>query len=213
MKKLAWLSALIAALLLAYTAAGPFLTMHAIRDAVQREDSRALSRQVDFPALRQSLRLQLAEALVRRAGVDVQSSLLGALALQAASGTVGTGVDMMVTPVGLSALMRGRRLWDLSSGATPPVGGDRAPAGRCALALSLAIALHRDRARRVRTADRLRAHAQGPALAAVGYPVAAVGLPAWRLRSAGLAPAAVPLRVAAYRPEASVRPRRRSGEW
>lgn len=128
MKKLAWLSALVAALLLAYTAAGPFLTMHAIRDAVQREDSKALSKQVDFPALRQSLRLQLSDALVRQAGVDVQSSLLGALALRAAGGTVGTGVDMMVTPVGLSALMRGRRLWDLSSGATPPVGGERVPA-------------------------------------------------------------------------------------
>ena len=57
MKKLAWLSAIAALLLLAYTAAGPFLAIHAIRDAVRSEDSRALSKRVDFPALRQSLKL------------------------------------------------------------------------------------------------------------------------------------------------------------
>ncbi|MCD9027638.1 DUF2939 domain-containing protein [Luteimonas sp. BDR2-5] len=117
MKKLAWSSAIVAVLLLAYTAAGPFLTINAIRAAVQAEDSRALSKQVDFPALRQSLRLQLADAMVRGAGADVQSSLLGAIGLQLAGSAVGSGVDLMVNPVGLSALMRGRRIWNLSTGA------------------------------------------------------------------------------------------------
>ena len=68
MKKLAWLSTIVVAALLAYVAAGPFLTINAIRDAVQAEDSRALSKQVDFPGLRQSLRLQLSDMLVREAG-------------------------------------------------------------------------------------------------------------------------------------------------
>ncbi|NYZ64073.1 DUF2939 domain-containing protein [Luteimonas deserti] len=117
MKKLAWLALAIAVLLLAYTAAGPYLTMHAIRNAVQDEDSRALSRQVDFPALRHSLRLQVSDAMVREAGADVQSSLLGAIGLNIASRAAGTGVDAMVNPVGLAALMRGRRLWSLAGGA------------------------------------------------------------------------------------------------
>ncbi|WP_101927062.1 MULTISPECIES: DUF2939 domain-containing protein [Luteimonas] len=117
MKKYAWLSAIALVLLLAYTAAGPFLTIHAIRTAVQADDSRALSRQVDFPALRSSLRLQLNDAMVREVGPDLQSSLLGAIGLRLAGSAVGTGVDMMVTPVGLSALMRGRRVWSLAGGA------------------------------------------------------------------------------------------------
>ncbi|MCD9008039.1 DUF2939 domain-containing protein [Luteimonas sp. XNQY3] len=119
MKKLAWLSAIAVVLLLAYTVAGPFLTVNAIREAVRNEDSRALSKQVDFPALRESLRLQLADAIVREAGPDLQSNLLGAIGLRLAGSAAGTGVDMMVTPVGLSALMRGQRLWSLSGGASP----------------------------------------------------------------------------------------------
>ncbi len=127
MKKLAWLSAIAALLLLAYTAAGPFLAIHAIRDAVRSEDSRALSKRVDFPALRQSLKLQLSDHIVRQAGQDVQSSLLGAIGLRIAGGAAGVGVDAMVTPVGLSALMRGRRLWALSSGTAPIYGDAQTP--------------------------------------------------------------------------------------
>ena len=119
MKKLVWVSVVTAVLLLAYAAAGPWLTINAIREAVRNEDSRALSKQVDFPALRASLRLQLADAIVREAGVEAQSSLLGAMGLRLAGGAAGTGVDMMVTPVGLSALMRGQRLWSLAGGASP----------------------------------------------------------------------------------------------
>jgi len=127
MKKLAWLSAIAAVLLLAYVVAGPFLTINAIRDAVRDENSRALSRQVDFPALRASLRLQLADVIVREAGPDLQSNLLGAIGLRLAGSAAGTGVDMMVTPVGLSALMRGQRLWSLAGGASPAqVGADPA---------------------------------------------------------------------------------------
>ena len=119
MKRLVWLSLALFVLLAGYVAAGPFLTIHAIREAVRTEDSRALSRQVDFPALRSSLRVQLADALVREAGADAQSSLLGAIGLRVAGSAAGAGVDMMVTPVGLSALMRGQRLWSLAGGASP----------------------------------------------------------------------------------------------
>lgn len=117
MKRTVWLTVAALALLLAYTAAGPFLTVKAIRTAVQNGDSHALSRQVDFPALRGSLRLQLSDAMVRQAGADVQASLLGAIGLRLAAGAVGTGVDAMVNPVGLAAVMRGRRLWSLAGGA------------------------------------------------------------------------------------------------
>lgn len=119
MKRLVWISFAVFVLLAGYVVAGPFLTIHAIRDALRNEDSRALSRQVDFPALRQSLRVQLADAMVREAGPELQSSLLGALGLRVAGSAAGTGVDMLVTPVGLSALMRGQRLWSLAGGASP----------------------------------------------------------------------------------------------
>nr|WP_219339621.1 DUF2939 domain-containing protein [Luteimonas salinisoli] len=113
--------------LVAYTAAGPYLTIRAIQQAVQEDDTRALARQVDFPALRGSLKLQLDDAMVRRAGPEVQASVLGRIGLQVASGVTAGLVETMVTPVGLAALMEGRRVWrrvDISAPPRPNAGAD-----------------------------------------------------------------------------------------
>lgn len=109
----------------AYVAGGPYLTVRAIRRAVVAQDAAALARQVDFPALRASLKAQLDDRMVRTAGSDVQASPLGALGLTIAGAVAGTTVDAMVTPMGLGALMQGHILWKRfddalsSSGATP----------------------------------------------------------------------------------------------
>ena len=116
MKK--WI-ALVAVLLLAlagWIAAGPFLTVHRIRQAVQEQDAAALSRQVDFAAVRSSLKLQIDDYVVRRAGVDAQSSMLGAIALRLAGTATAGIVDAMATPAGLAAVMEGRNFWDRLSG-------------------------------------------------------------------------------------------------
>lgn len=129
MKKWIVLAVLLAVGLLAYVAAGPYLTIRAIAQAVQEEDARALARHVDFPALRGSLKVQVADAIVREAGVEAQSSLLGALGLTVAKGLSGGMVDAMVTPVGLGALMEGRKLWNRGSGLAPPSRGAVVPDG------------------------------------------------------------------------------------
>lgn len=110
-KKWIWIVGLALGALLAYVAAGPYLTINAIREAVKAEDPRALAKQVDFPALRDSLKLQLSDRLVREAGPELQASPLGAFGLRIANGLVGGAVDAMVTPVGLAAIMEGRRTW------------------------------------------------------------------------------------------------------
>ena len=62
-----WLAAVVILLVVfaGYIAAGPFLTIHAIREAVQAQDAAELSRHIDFPALRASFRQQLDDYLVR----------------------------------------------------------------------------------------------------------------------------------------------------
>jgi hypothetical protein len=124
MKKWAWLAVALLAALLAYGAAGPYLAINAIREAVKAEDAGALARQVDFPALRRSLKAQLADHLVRESGADVQASALGAFGLTIATGLVGGMVDAMVTPVGLGALMEGRKIWNRGNNIAPPSRGD-----------------------------------------------------------------------------------------
>lgn len=111
MKK--WLALIVAVLALAagWIAAGPFLTIHRIRSAVQDQDAAKLSEYVDFPALRANLKLQVDNYVVRRAGPDMQSSLLGSIALRLASGATDGIVDVIATPAGLAAVMEGRNFW------------------------------------------------------------------------------------------------------
>lgn len=94
-----------------YVAVGPYLTVRAIRSSVQAQDATALSKQVDFPALRGSLKAQLTDKLVRKAGADLQANPFGAFGLSIAGGVIGGVVDTMVTPLGLGAIMEGRKTW------------------------------------------------------------------------------------------------------
>lgn len=116
MKKWIALAVLALALVVGWLAAGPFVAIHAIRSAIAEQDAAKLSEYVDFPALRTSLKQQIDDYVVRRAGADVQSNLLGALALSLASGASGTAVDALATPAGLAALMEGRNFWHRLSG-------------------------------------------------------------------------------------------------
>ncbi len=124
MKRLTITAGLILVAILAYVVAGPFLTVNAIRDAVRTENARALSKQVDFPPLRSSLKRQVRDAMLRKAGGDMQASLLGAVGMFVAGSVSDAAVDAMVTPVGLGALMEGRKLWNRASGLPPPTRED-----------------------------------------------------------------------------------------
>lgn len=108
-----WLAgiAILFALLLAWTAAGPYMTIRAIQQAVRAQDAGELAEQVDFPTLRASLKAQMVDEVVRQAGPDVQTNPFGAIALTMATGVVNGLVDGMVNPAGLSAVMQGQRLW------------------------------------------------------------------------------------------------------
>ena len=120
MKKWLLAAILIVLALVGYVAAGPYITYTAIRDAVESKDTAKLSRQVDFPQLRTNLKLQLDDYMVRRAGPDMQSSLLGVFAVRVASGVAGAAVDTMITPAGLAAILEGRAVVHRVAGDTGP---------------------------------------------------------------------------------------------
>lgn len=124
LKTFGWLAALALVALLAWTASGPWRTVEGIRQAVKHEDARALSRHVDFPALRASLKPQVQDRIVRAAGVDAQSGPFAAFGLSVATGLAGGVVDAMVTPAGLGALMEGRKAWNRFGNVPPPSRGD-----------------------------------------------------------------------------------------
>ena len=120
MKKPALIAVVALAVLVTWVVAGPWLAVDAIKDALRAQDSTALAARVDFPALRASLKHQLADRLVRRAGAEAQSSALGAIGLRMATGATSMAVDATVHPLGLAALLEGRAVWR-------QVGNDFAP--------------------------------------------------------------------------------------
>lgn len=115
MKKLLVLLGLVAVLLAGWLVAGPYLTLRGLSHAIEQKDTTRLDRYVDFPMLRANLRAQLDDYVVRRAGPDVQSNLVGALLLTAGQRLSGTAVDAMVTPTGIGALLEGHTLWKRAS--------------------------------------------------------------------------------------------------
>lgn len=110
MKKLLAAGLVILVLLVGVWAAGPFLTVHNIRKAIDAQDTAALSQHIDFPALRANFKQQLDDQLARKVGADVQSSMLGAMAVRLAGSLTDGVVDMLATPAGLGALIEGRGL-------------------------------------------------------------------------------------------------------
>jgi hypothetical protein len=127
MKKWLWLVAAVMIALVAYTAAGPYLTVRAIRSAVKAQDAEALAEQVDFPALRGSFKVQVADRLARETGIDARSGPFAALGLSLANGLVGGMVDAMATPRGLGAIMEGSKVWDRATNVSPPTDEDAPP--------------------------------------------------------------------------------------
>lgn len=118
MKK--WI-ALVLVVLLAlggFVVAGPYIAIHGIRNALAEQDTGKLARYVDFPTLRVNLRAQLQDRIVRAAGAQAQSSFLGSIALSLASGAAGVGVDAMVTPTGIAAILQGHSVWKRATGDT-----------------------------------------------------------------------------------------------
>lgn len=105
------LLALFALLLLVQVATGPYRTLAAIRAAIVANDAAALAEQVDFPALRASLKAQLEDRLARRFGEPSSRSLFGIVAVGVAGAAADGAVEVMVTPLGLGALMQGRDMW------------------------------------------------------------------------------------------------------
>jgi len=90
-----------------YVATGPYRTLAGLRAALAQNDANALAEYVDFPALRQNLKLQL----LARANSGINSLLPSGIASQIAGGLastlVDTTVDALITPSGLSQVVSG----------------------------------------------------------------------------------------------------------
>jgi hypothetical protein len=104
----------------------PHLTVHAMRKAAERGDAEALSSHVDFPALRESVRVQFAARVSDRLGGNSGWRRLGA---DVATTLASPAIDAMVSPEALAMIFAGRDMRERyaePADAPPPApgGGD-----------------------------------------------------------------------------------------
>ena len=110
-----------AVFVLAY-AASPLLAARALVQAARTGDEKALERQVDFPALRQSLKDELNARMIAEMRSDprMADSGLSGLGMLLAPAIVGGAVDAFVTPQAISMMVQeGRAPKPAAAVATP----------------------------------------------------------------------------------------------
>ena len=112
--------------------AAPAVAFFAIRSAADANDAAALARLIDYPAVRQSLRPQLAGNPAAQAPApSFLEDPIGAVRRQFEPGTVASeDVDAYLTPAAIAGLTRGegRFARQRTSAAPPARGGDPMPA-------------------------------------------------------------------------------------
>lgn len=112
--------------LLAWVAAAPWLTVNAMRHAAERGDAAAVARHIDFPALRENLKAQLADAMRRRLGDgsggwrDLGANLLAS--------TSSPWVDALTSETALATLFAGRDALSSPADMAPAQDNAAAPA-------------------------------------------------------------------------------------
>ncbi|WNC88321.1 DUF2939 domain-containing protein [Paraburkholderia sp. FT54] len=108
----------IAALGFAY--ASPYIALNNLKRAADARDAQTVNQYVDFPALRESLKQQVAGLLTRRLDAHGNGNPLAAIGAMIGVALIGPLVDAYATPDGVAALLNGM----------PPRGdpGERPPA-------------------------------------------------------------------------------------
>ncbi|MFN3809653.1 MAG: DUF2939 domain-containing protein [Roseateles asaccharophilus] len=101
--------------------ATPYLTVHQLREAARERDAQALAAHVDFPALRQHLKLSVQDRLAGRErnerGDPTPAAAMGAAV---AAALLGPMVDVLITPETLGRILQGESPLGLPGGREPP---------------------------------------------------------------------------------------------
>lgn len=112
-----------------YVYASPYIALHRLHSAIETRDAAAIERQVDFPALRESVKEQAKAAMLQSMQQEMADNPFAALGMALAGPMVDNMVNATVTPAGLRQLLASGRLVDqtgsqVSTDATVPPAGD-----------------------------------------------------------------------------------------
>ncbi|WP_277187612.1 DUF2939 domain-containing protein [Caballeronia sp. BR00000012568055] len=105
---------------LGFVYASPYIALDHVKKAADARDAQTVNEYVDFPALRSSLKEQIAALLTRRVDIQKNENPLAIIGAMIGAALVGPLVDSYATPDGVAAILNG----------IPPHGdpGERPPA-------------------------------------------------------------------------------------
>lgn len=105
---------------LGFLYASPYIALDRLKRAADARDAQTVNEYVDFPALRDSLKQQVAELLTRRVDIQKSGNPLAVIGAMIGAALIGPLVDSYATPDGVAAILNG----------IPPRGnpGERPPA-------------------------------------------------------------------------------------
>jgi hypothetical protein len=92
---------------LGYGYASPYLALDHLKRAADARDAETVSEYVDYPALRESLKDQIAGLLTRKIQARANGNPLAALGAMIGVALIGPLVDAYATPDGVAALLNG----------------------------------------------------------------------------------------------------------
>ena len=92
---------------LGYAYASPYIALDRLKRAADSRDVETVNSYVDYPALRDSLKLQVTGLLTRRLDVQHNGNPLAAIGAMIGVALIGPLVDAYATPDGVAALLNG----------------------------------------------------------------------------------------------------------
>ncbi|PMS11843.1 DUF2939 domain-containing protein [Trinickia caryophylli] len=148
-RRMPLIAALVLALLVvfgiaAYSYASPYLVLDRLKRAADARDAETVSRYVDYPSLRTSLKQQVTDLLARRIETQKREHPFAALGALVGIALIGPLVDAYATPDGVAALLNGipphgdpgeappppGQGGDVTAGGNPPAQGENAAPGQ-----------------------------------------------------------------------------------
>ncbi len=92
-----------------YIAAGPYITVAAIREGIADNDAEKLTENIDFPMLRQNIKDQLNASAKAESERNSENNIFSALMSGFKTKLIDNMVESMITPEGIANLMAGKK--------------------------------------------------------------------------------------------------------
>ncbi|SAK67768.1 membrane protein [Caballeronia hypogeia] len=92
---------------LGFIYASPYIALNRVKRAADARDAQTVNQYVDFPALRASLKDQIAGLLTRRVDIQKSGNPLAIIGAMIGAALVGPLVDSYATPDGVAAILNG----------------------------------------------------------------------------------------------------------